>query len=260
MANVLTYDPTPAEAEEFSEEEKDSLAVGEQLEQQQETLLADKFKSAEDLEKAYIELQQKLGSNETQEETEAQEVPKEDTETSEENTSITLITDASSEYEEKGELSSETLEKFNEMSSQDLVQAYIELQQQLPEQQEQTASLTDSDINNIKNEVGGEEAYTQIINWAGENLSKDQITGFDSLVDSGNTYAIQLAVAGLKAQYDNANGYEGRMLSGKAAQTSADVFRSQAEVVKAMSDPQYDKDPAYRQDIYEKLERSNIQF
>ena len=136
MANVLTYDPTPAEAEEFSEEEKDSLAVGEQLEQQQETLLADKFKSAEDLEKAYIELQQKLGSNETQEETEAQEVPKEDTETSEENTSITLITDASSEYEEKGELSSETLEKFNEMSSQDLVQAYLELQQQLPEQQE----------------------------------------------------------------------------------------------------------------------------
>jgi hypothetical protein len=259
MANVLTYDPTPAEAEEFSEEEKDSLAVGEKLEEQQETLLADKFKNAEELEKAYIELQQKLGSNETPEETEAQEVSKEDTETSEENPSITLITDASAEYTEKGELSSETLDKFNEMSSHDLVQAYLELQQQQPKQEE-VADLSDSDINNIKNEVGGEEAYSQLISWAGENLSKDQVAGFDSLIESGNTYAIQLAVSGLKAQYDNANGYEGRMLSGKAAQTSADVFRSQAEVVKAMSDPQYEKDPAYRQDIYEKLERSNIQF
>ena len=71
---------------------------------------------------------------------------------------------------------------------------------------------------------------------------------------------IKLAVAGLKAQYENDNGYEGRMLSGKAAKTSGDVFRSQAEVVKAMTDPRYDKDPAYRQDIYDKLERSNLQF
>ena len=50
------------------------------------------------------------------------------------------------------------------------------------------------------------------------------------------------------------------MLSGKAPKTSGDVFRSQAEVVKAMSDPQYDMDPAYRQDILEKLDRSNIDF
>ena len=49
------------------------------------------------------------------------------------------------------------------------------------------------------------------------------------------------------------------MLSGKAAQ-SRDAFRSQAEVVAAMNDPRYDQDPAYRQDIYDKLERSNVQF
>ena len=50
------------------------------------------------------------------------------------------------------------------------------------------------------------------------------------------------------------------MLSGKPAKTSGDSFRSQAEVVQAMSDPRYDKDPAYRQDILEKLERSDVQF
>ena len=74
------------------------------------------------------------------------------------------------------------------------------------------------------------------------------------------TTPIQLAVAGLKAKYDESNGYEGRMLSGKPAQNSSDQFRSQAEVVRAMQDPRYDNDPAYRQDIYDKLERSNLKF
>ena len=64
----------------------------------------------------------------------------------------------------------------------------------------------------------------------------------------------------MKAEYDNVEGYEGRMLQGKAAKNSRDAFRSQAEVVAAMSDPRYDKDPAYRQDLYDKLERSNVNF
>ena len=49
------------------------------------------------------------------------------------------------------------------------------------------------------------------------------------------------------------------MLSGKAAK-SVDAFRSQAEVVAAMNDIRYDRDPAYRQDVYDKLERSNLEF
>jgi hypothetical protein len=50
------------------------------------------------------------------------------------------------------------------------------------------------------------------------------------------------------------------MLSGKSAKTAGDVFRSQAEVVQAMNDPRYEKDEAYRNDIFQKLERSNINF
>jgi len=80
------------------------------------------------------------------------------------------------------------------------------------------------------------------------------------LVSTGNVPAIKLAIAGLKSQYDNANGYEGRMLSGKSAKTAGDVFRSQAEVVQAMNDPRYEKDEAYRNDVFQKLERSNINF
>ena len=71
---------------------------------------------------------------------------------------------------------------------------------------------------------------------------------------------IQLAVAGLKAEYESANGYEGDMLSGKPPRSSGDVFRSQAQLVAAMSDPRYENDPAYRQDIMEKLDRSDLAF
>ena len=64
----------------------------------------------------------------------------------------------------------------------------------------------------------------------------------------------------MNAQYKEANGYEGRMLQGKPARTSGDVFRSQAQLVKAMSDPRYDNDPAYRADVIAKLDRSDLEF
>ena len=65
----------------------------------------------------------------------------------------------------------------------------------------------------------------------------------------------------MKSQYQEANGYEGTMLTGKAPTNTKDVYRSQAELVQAMSDRRYDNDPAYRQDVIEKLERSdNLTF
>ena len=120
--------------------------------------------------------------------------------------------------------------------------------------------LSDKDINTVRDSIGGEEEYNKVISWAGENLSKSEISSFDDLVETGNVGAIKLAVNGLKAQYETANGYEGRMLSGKAPTTSNDVYKSQAQLVEAMSDPRYDRDPAYRLEVIEKLDRSDLQF
>ena len=176
----------------------------------------------------------------------------------------TLITDASKEYYDNGnKLSPETMAKFSSMSSQDLLKAYMEVSQN-PEFQAQQgqppAEITTSQINEIKNSAGGEQKYAQIINWAKSNLSEQKITAFDEVVNTGSVQAIQLAVSGLKAEYDNANGVEGRMVTGKAPQNSGDVFRSQQELVAAMNDPRYDRDPAYRQDVIQKLDRSDLEF
>ena len=269
----MTYDAatdTVTSSDNLNADEKDSLVVGEQMQAEQEQLLAGKYKNAEDLEKAYVELQKKFGEkgDETSESagntepTDSKEDSEETEETTEDSPAVTLINEASAEYyANDNKLSPETIEKFQSMSSQDLVNAYLELQQGQPAQQQQPAAdLSDGDINSIKNSVGGDAEYGKIVGWAGQNLDKSAVEAFDSIVETGNTEAIKLAINGLKSQYDNANGYEGRMLSGKAPKTSGDVFRSQAEVVKAMSDPQYDIDPAYRQDILEKLDRSNIDF
>jgi hypothetical protein len=78
-------------------------------------------------------------------------------------------------------------------------------------------------------------------------------------VESGNVAAINLALQALYYRYTDAMGYEGDMIQGKPAQ-SMDVFRSQAEVVRAMNDPRYESDPAYRQDVFNKLDRSDLQF
>ena len=176
-----------------------------------------------------------------------------------------LIGDASAEWAEKGELTPETMAKFSEMSSQDLVNAYIEMQANAPEQlmQQEAAApdLSDAEVNSIKNSVGGDKAYEQVIQWAGQNLNQQEIEAFDSIISNGNAEAIQLVVNGLKSRYDSAFGTEGRMLTGKGASAApVDAFRSQAELVAAMADPRYDNDPAYRNDVLTKLDRSDLNF
>ena len=263
MSETLSYQEPQnvTTVDNLTPEEQDSLAVGESISQQEEQVYAGKYKSAQELEKAYIELQAKLGEKKEDTETASAEEQPEDTPKMSEG--ATLITDASKEYFDNGnKLSPETLAKFSSMSSQDLIKAYMEVSQN-PEFQQQgapPAEITTAQINQIKNSAGGEQQYANIVNWAKTNLPQDQIVAFDEVVNTGSVQAIQLAVSGLKAEYDNANGVEGRMVTGKAPQNSGDVFRSQAELVRAMSDSRYDSDPAYRQDIIEKLDRSDLEF
>jgi len=271
MAETLTVNTEADSAtvvDNLTPEEQDSLQVGEAMQSEHEQLLAGKYKNAEDLEKAYVELQKKLGekgdeTGETTGDTDAvdgEETSEEAKETAEDSPAVALINEANEEFYANGnQLSAETIEKFSQMSSQDLVNAYMEVQKNQP-QPTQAAELSDSDINVIKNSVGGEAEYGKIVGWASENLDQTSIDAFDNIVEGGNKAAIQLALNGLRAQYENTNGYEGRMLTGKAPQNSGDVFRSQAEVVQAMTDPRYDSDPAYRQDLINKLDRSNIDF
>ena len=264
--NTYTIDNSPQTetlSDNLTPDEQDSLAVGEGLVEQQEQLLAGKYKDAAELEKAYVELQKKLGSKGEPTEDVEQASATEETEETSLSDGASLITSANDEYyANEGKLSEETLDKFSSMSSKELVQAYLEVQgsDAFKANTQEVADLSDSDINTIKNFAGGEAEYDNIIAWANTNLDAKSQEAFDSIVNTGSVDAIKIAVSGLKSQYEAANGYEGKMYTGKAPKGNTDVFRSQAELVAAMSDKRYDRDPAYRQDIIEKLDRSNLDF
>ena len=267
MAETLSYDNTP-DSTTLTEEEQNSLEVGEQLVAEQEGLLAGKYKNAEELESAYLSLQKKLGQGNEEEETdyeESDEGYEEEEETDEEVSeyapAVSLINDASEEYyANDGQLSEETIESFGQMSSQDLVNAYLEIQANNPQAPTQGVELSEAQVNSVQNAAGGEANYNTVIDWASNNLSDEAINAFDSVVDSGNPMAISIAFQGLQAEYNEANGYEGRMLQGRAPNRSGEVYRSQAELVAAMGDPRYDTDPAYRADVISKLEQSDLEF
>ena len=211
MAELLTSMEPQSQPGELNAEEQNSLEVGEQMAQEQETLLAGKYDSAEQLEQAYLELQQKLGTNDEEgEESEEQEAT-EDTD------------DQSDESEEQG-------------------------------------GLTDADIEALQEMAGGEQQYDQMLGWAGENLSEAEIDMYDDVMDSGDPAACFFAVQALMARYGDSTGVDGELLTGKSPSTVAQGFRSQAELVQAMSDPRYESDPAYRSDVINKLENSEIDF
>ncbi len=234
---------------ELNSDEQESLAIGEEMANDQETMLAGKYKNAEELEAAYIELQKKLGSNEDQKESEP-----ESEETEEEETTDTSLFDKIWE-ESKGEFTEETLKELSNADPTDLANMYLEYRQS-----ESKNQITAEDATALKDAIGGEEQYKQLMGWAGENLDEKEIDMYDAVMEAGDRNAAYFAMQALAYRYGESVGVEGKLVQGKAPTETTKGFKSQAEVVNAMQDPRYDRDPAYRQEIMAKLERSNVNF
>ncbi len=254
MANEITLNPYEQVEGELSAEELDSLEVGERLAEQEQQLLAGKYKSAEELERGYLELQKRLSGKE-EPEVEAEEEPQEEAPTDEEdggNLYETIM-----ESYRTGEWDPEVVNAVENMNPVDVANMFLQNQQT---QQQSTPQATASDIEQIQQAVGGSDEYQNMIQWAGQNLSEQEVAMYDAVMDRGDPLAMFFAAQALNARYQDAVGYDGEMLTGTAPRNTNDSFRSQAELVAAMSDPRYDKDPAYRADVADKLERSNINF
>jgi len=257
MAETLTMESNveTTSIDNLSAEEQDSLQVGEQMQQAQEQLLAGKYKNAEELEKGYLELQQKLNTKE--EEPAQQEEQVEETEP--EGTILDQLWDEATS--EKGEYSRETLDELNKMSVEDLAQMHLDYRNSVQNAEPEGKDLSEADIKELKGIVGGEKNYANMIDWAQKSLNEQEVKMFDAVMERGDPLAAFFAVRSLAYAYNDAIGYDGNMVQGKAPRQSNDQFRSQQEVIAAMSDERYENDPAYRRDIMEKLERSpNVNF
>lgn len=251
----LTYNPSELAEGELTAEELDSLRVGEQMAENEQQLLAGKFRDAQDLEQAYIELQKKLGDPSARESTpEVEDAPEEE---SPEDVDFLdrLWQEANSDA-----YSEEVLQQLSQMDSRDVAEMYLQYRQQVETQNAPVAELTDEDIDGLQSIVGGEEQYGAMVQWASQALSPQEVEMFDTVIQRGDPLACFFAVQALASRYQDAQGYDGQMLTGRAPSSSKEVFRSQAELVRAISDPRYDSDPAYRADVAAKLEYSDLDF
>ena len=244
--------------ENLSAEEQDSLKVGEQMQEAQDNLLAGKYKNAEELEKGYLELQQKLN---TKQEEPAQEEEVEEEESTAEEAEANILDQLWEEAGTEEGYTQESLEKLRKMSVDELAQMHLEYRDSVTKEQPQNRDFTEADIKELKGIVGGEKNYANMIQWAQGALNEQEIKMFDAVMAKGDPLGAFFAVRALGYAYNDAVGYDGKMVQGKPPKQSSDQFRSQQEVVRAMADPRYEEDPAYRMDVMEKLERSpNVNF
>ena len=254
MAETLTMESNveKTSVESLSAEEQDSLKVGEQMQEAQDQLLAGKYKNAEELEKGYLELQQKLSSNQP-----AEEAQPEQTEESAEPTILDRIWEESTKQEE---FSPELTEEISKMSSTELANMYLDYRQ-ANEGAEPARDFSKDEITQLQGVVGGQENYTNMIDWAQKSLNETEVNMFDAVMAKGDPLAAFFAVRSLAYAYNDAVGYDGNVVQGKAPKQNTDQFRSQQELIQAMSDSRYENDPAYRQDVMDKLTRSpNVNF
>ena len=242
MAEVFTSDNSiPAEViESQASDVAESFEIGEQLEAAHEQRLAGKYNSTEELEAAYLELQKKLGGQEEEEYEEQEEF---------EDGGLYDILDA---YYETGEITDEALEAIDQMSASDV---FALMADRSPAGQD----LSDGEIGAVYEAVGGQDQYSALIEWAGENFSEAEIDAYDAVIESGNMSQINLALQALYYRYTDAMGQDGELLQGKPAAAQS-AFRSQQELIQAMNDPRYDNNRAYRQDVLTKLDRSDLSF
>lgn len=271
---VTTFDPSEGPSEEQMAAEASALEQGEKIAQLQSEdrdrrfqevessnedaeLIGGKFKSQDDLLKAYEELQKKLSNPEATDEAEEPEVESAEERVEEEVTeeeapevddTVKYMQQLGQEFDSSGELSEEAIEKLGSMDSKELIKAYLKYNAQ-----SQAQSLQQSAVTDIQASIGGPEAYSEMIAWAGNNLSESEIADFNAVTATNNPVAIKFAVQALNSRFKEGAGNEAELITRGKRAASVQGYRSHAELARDIADPRYSKDPAFRADVEKKL-------
>ena len=235
-------------------------------------LIAGKFKTVEDMVNSYKELEGKLGGIEdSKPEDSTEEAPKAETGETQEEWNPNEIygeglasvleevgidpQEISNRFQESGEITEDDYTKLGEAGfSKQVIDTYLDGIRGSATAED----IATTQIQGIKDSIGGDENYGKMVSWAIENLPANEVKEFNSLTETANATAIKFAVQGLYSQYNNAMGVEPNLVSGKASSSGPTPYRSTAEVVTAMSDPRYGKDVTYTEDVQRRLGGSDV--
>ena len=195
-----------------------------------------KFKTPEDMAKAYHELEKKQG---TREQSKPTPTP---------NTAPTVDLSTALTEANAGEISEATYTALAAKGfTKDIVDRYVLGEQALGNQ-------IRSDFSKI---AGGEANVKPVLEWAKTALTPAEMKAYDNALDTGNAAVAKILFEGIVGRYVAANGQTPNLITTETVPVNgADVFESREQVVAAMSDKRYKNDPAYRRKVEAKLLRS----
>lgn len=247
---------------------------------EEQQLLAGKFKSTEDLERAYLEAQKLISSRGQQvpEPAAAEPAPTPEQYTPELGKQLygDTVSGAIAAAEINPLEMAQKVQAGQDVSSyvdalvekgglpRDLVQTYLQgvAPAKVPAEQPQGEGLTEADATELKAMVGGEQQFQQLSQWAVANLEPQELSDYNAAVDSGNKAAARFALKQLQVRASSSSS-EPKLISGGGA-VKTDVFESDQQAVDARSKrgengrALYDTDPKYRQWYDKTLSRSNV--
>lgn len=152
------------------------------------------------------------------------------------------------EFAREGKLSDDSYEALSKIGiAREMVDAYTEGQVAIQQQRR----------NEVLSTVGGAEEYAKVTRWAASSLSKDEVDGFNAIVNGSDLKATKAAIAGLHARYMMTVGREPALVTGTTSNTTTG-YASMAELKSAIRDPRYATDRAYRDQVETKLRMSQI--
>lgn len=231
------------DAEEEETEEGVEDGDGEEVEGEEESpeeLILGKFKTPEDLAKAYTELEKRLGAAPKGGSLKLGQ-PKQETPATGGEAEAVDFTAVDRDLAASGEVSAETYEA---LAAKNISRAAVD----------RYARGVRAEAENMRSSLaelaGGEEELPKVLEWARKNLTENERNLFDSLVDSQNVDAVRLAMGGILMRYQKATDGEGGKIvrpGGKPATSSGlKPFSSFEEYADATADPRYDRDPKHR--------------
>ena len=247
QADTSGASPEGHDAEMIAKVDALDKSLQEEQQNQEPPKLAGKFASKEELEKAYLELEKKLGSPKKEEapvdpsqvaQGKAEEIAKD---------AGLDINQMQQWYSQNGQLSEE---HYNALEKSGIPKEIVD--QYIAGQEAQAEKYRDS----IISKVGGQDSFSAMAEWAKVNMSEQEIAAYNKATSSADMAVVENAVLGLAYRYQSAVGKDPKLLGGQAAGSSG--FQSVAQLTEAMKDPRYEKDPAYRKDVQNRLANSNI--
>ena len=261
MADTKVIETFEEEAPESQEHIKEMIDNAERVQSVprddgKPTWLPDKFENPEDMAEAYAQLEQKLSSRDTQQETETQqETPPPTSLATPEQLQESLSKQGidfnkfAREYAENGILSGDSYQELSQNGMpEEVVNTWITGQQ----------ALADNIINQAHESIGGEKEYESLMEWASQSLNEKEIDSFNRAIENPNTDDVVFAIKSLSARKLMSEGQTPTLLQGDTGGTGVNSFQSVAQLTKAMNDPRYSKDPAYRDEVTQKLSQSSI--